>query len=293
MNCFVSDRVRAANCNVLRIRGRGIGVHDGMSIRVAAKYDFDFLWLGSFGISASQGWPDVGLVGPDEVVRVIRSASRFTHLPIVVDLDSGHGDPVRLRYIVQDMALSGVAAVCIEDNTISKRSSLYADYERPLATIDEHVSRIRAAKIGAEGSECAVIARTEALVAQHGVNAAFERALAYVAAGADAVFVQCVRPETGELFAFLDKWGKRTPVFIAPTAFSDTPFSELLKRGATHVIYANQFVRAAHYAMCKTAEALSTGDGVITSPSVHLDTIAAVASTVGESEIRATEAEIA
>ena len=277
---------------LLEGRRRGVGVHDGLSARIAGDKHFDFLWLSSFGMSAAAGLPDVGIIGPEDVARTLRVIARVSDLPIVVDLDAGHGDPVRIRYVVEDIALAGAAAVCLEDNPIAKRCSLYAGYARELVSIEEHAARIRGAVLGAQAAGgCAVIARTEALVAGFGVDEALERADAYVEAGADAVFVQCVRPETGELFEFCERWALRTPVFIAPTAFPDVPASGLFARGATHVIYANQLVRAAHQAMAQALETITANDGVHAGAE-NLDSVKAVAATVGESDIAHLEAHI-
>ncbi|ONH26498.1 hypothetical protein CcI156_10660 [Frankia sp. CcI156] len=83
--------------------------------------------------------------------------------------------------------------MCIEDNTLDKRSSLYPG-ERDLASVEEQEKRLRATRRGLEPS-CFLITRTGALVAGHGVAEALNRANRYVDAGADAVFVQATRPD--------------------------------------------------------------------------------------------------
>src|ERR1017187_6402733 len=159
----------------------GVGVYDGLSALLAEKWHFDFVWISSFCCSAAVGLPDAGIVGPEDILSVVRCVRRSVDLPIVVDLDSGYGDAVKAFHVVEAMARAGAAALCIEDNPVSKRCSLYDGYERVLVSIDEHIARLRAARAGVEeaNSTCRVIARTEALVAGMGVEEALKRAGAY------------------------------------------------------------------------------------------------------------------
>ena len=102
----------------------GVGVYDGLSALLAEKWRFDFVWVSSFCCSAAAGLPDAGIIGPEDVLNVIRCVRRSVGLPIVVDIDSGYGDPVKAFHVVEAMARAGAAALCIEDNPISKRCSL-------------------------------------------------------------------------------------------------------------------------------------------------------------------------
>src|SRR5438477_211008 len=121
----------------------GIGVYDGISALLAEKWKFDFAWISSFCCSAALGVPDAGIVGPEEILSVVRCVRRSIELPIVVDLDSGYGDAVKVFHVVEAMARAGAAAICIEDNPASKRCSLYERDERLLATTEEHIMRLR------------------------------------------------------------------------------------------------------------------------------------------------------
>src|SRR5258706_10614710 len=122
----------------------GVGVYDGLSALVAAKWKFDFLWVSSFSCSAAAGLPDVGIIGVEEILATVRTVRRLTALPVVVDLDAGYGDPVKVFHVVDAMVRAGAAALCIEDNPTSKRCSLYPGDRPALATAKEHVARLRA-----------------------------------------------------------------------------------------------------------------------------------------------------
>src|SRR5258706_14317478 len=58
----------------------GVGVYDGLSALVAAKWKFDFLWGSSFSCSAAAGLPDGGLIGGGEMLVAARTVRRFTAL---------------------------------------------------------------------------------------------------------------------------------------------------------------------------------------------------------------------
>src|SRR5436190_6124587 len=157
------------------------------------------------------------------------------------------------------MARAGVSAVCIEDNPTSKRCSLYGGYERDLATIDEHVSRIRASRAAIQqtGSSCRIIARTEALVAGMGMDEAIKRATAYADNGADGVFAQSLDSTGQEILTFGSKWGGRTPYVIAPTKMPTITKKQFAEAGVSHTIFANQGLRAAHLAIDRTFRTLA------------------------------------
>lgn len=230
----------------------GVGVYDGLSALAARIVEPDFLWLSSFSVAASLGRPDSGLIDATEMATLLRTVCASSPAPVVVDMDSGYGDPAKVALATELMSLSGAAAVCIEDNPLVKRSSLYRIEERILASPEEHCDRLAAARSAVRGS-CQIIARTEALVADLGVGEALRRAAAYVDIGADAVFIQAVKRDGGtELLEFCREWQKRTPVFIAPTRYPKLAAKEYLEAGVTHWIFANHAIRAAYRAVDET-----------------------------------------
>lgn len=272
----------------------GVGVYDGLSALLAAKWHFDFVWVSSLCCSAAAGLPDAGIIGPEDILNVVRCVHRSVDLPIVVDLDSGYGDPVKVFHVVEAMARAGAAALCIEDNPSSKRCSLYDGYTRALASIEEHAARIRAAKAGAAKARTntRIIARTEALVAGMGVAEALRRTAAYAEAGADAVFIQSLDSTGKEVLTFGREWSHRTPLFIAPTRLPKVTKAEFFAAGISHAIFANQGMRAAHAAMDRTFRILAQAES---SQSVESDisTVAAIGDLVGAQKVVELEAYLA
>ena len=272
----------------------GIGIYDGLSALLAEKWKFDFVWVSSFCCSAAAGLPDAGIIGPEDILNVVRCVGRSIDLPIVTDLDSGYGDAVKVFHVVEAMARAGVAALCIEDNPTSKRCSLYEGYDRVLVSPEEHIARLRAAKVAIQQarSSCRIIARTEALVAGMGVKEALRRATAYADAGADAVFIQSLDATGNEVLTFGRKWQRRTPIFIAPTRLPQITKKDFANAGISHPIFANQGSRAAHAAMDRTFGALAQGESAAAAGS-EISSVTTIASLVGAQKVVDLEASLA
>jgi phosphoenolpyruvate phosphomutase len=248
-----------------RARGKlGAGVFDGLSATLASKFPFDFLWLSGFSVAASMGLPDLSIVEACVMLDRLRAVERVTELPIVVDFDAGYGDSVRIQYLVREFVQAGASAICIEDNPTSKQCSLYECNNRTLVSIEEHVARLRAAAdaMAATTNKCVLLARTEALVARYGVSDALERARAYRAAGAQAIFVQSVDSTGADVLDFAHQWCCGTPLFVAPTRYANVPNAKLVSAGVTHVIGANQAIRAAHRAILDTYNTVAFGTSI-------------------------------
>lgn len=265
----------------------GTGVFDGLSACLASQYDFDFLWLSSFSLSASKGRPDMGLLSSTELYESIRDVLNTTNLPIVVDIDAGYGDLAYLHNFARDLIKMGVHGLCIEDNLLSKRSSLYEIADRKIADTSEHVLRVKVIRklINEYNPNCMLIARTEALVARMGMDEALYRANAYKKAGADAIFVQSCDASGNEIKQFLAFWNKKTPVFITPTKYFRVPVKELFAAGASHVIYANQVIRGAFNAMKKILTLLQDGTP-LEEIEEQICSIAEISETVGSDKMQ-------
>jgi phosphoenolpyruvate phosphomutase len=225
----------------------GIGAYDAISAVIVKESRADFLWLGSFAVSAALGRPDAGQLTAAEMATVTRIARRSPGLPkpLVVDIDTGYGDASTIAEAARLISEAGADMLCIEDNSRDKESSLYNVGGRSLARRDEHAERIAVAR-DAVGRDCGVIARTEALVADLGTDEAIDRARAYLEAGADAIFIQATKPDGGrELLEVCTRWNRRSPLFVAPTCYPHLQRPRLETAGVTHVIYANHLLRGA------------------------------------------------
>ena len=238
-----------------------VGAHDAMSARLIDNCGFDAVWVSGFGVSAmAYGLPDLNLVTMTETMDVTRRIDAVTELPVVVDCDNGYGGFSNVVRTLVEFERAGVAAVCIEDNLFPKRNSLYqGKSQRELIKAPEQARRLRAAKEAQESEDFVLIARVEALIAGHGVEAAMERASAYAEAGADAVLIHSKDKTLSEIEGFLEMWrqsGLDVPLVAVPTLFPDYSADQLAHKGFSMVILANHPMRASVRAMQETLDRL-------------------------------------
>lgn len=235
-----------------------LGAHDALSAKLAEKYDFDAVWVSGFGIcTMTYAMPDLNLVSMAETLEAAVRMDAATSLPVVADCDNGFGGYSNFVRTVTQFERAGIAGICIEDNTFPKRNSLYRGQSvRELIETSEQARRIRAGKDAQQSEEFVLIARVEALIAGHGVEAAVERANAYTDAGADAILIHSRDKSLEEITAFLDAFSRDIPLVAVPTLFPDFTADELSKLGFNMVIYANQAMRASVAAMEETMATL-------------------------------------
>jgi len=254
-----------------------VGAHDALSARLIERAGFDAVWASGFAISASlKCIPDASFIDSSEQLAVERNIAEAVSIPIIADCDTGYGNALNVMRAVNDRERAGVAAICIEDNVYPKRCSFYAGVRRELISIEDHCSKIRAAKASQIFPEFVIIARTEALIAGWGQEEALKRAEAYANAGADAVLIHSKSKKFDELKAVYKAWSGRVPLVVVPTIFDQTTAAELEEAGAKIIIYANQPVRAAIRAMRDTLDLIkkdtrpgAANDRIVTLPEVY------------------------
>lgn len=237
-----------------------VGAHDAMSAQLIETYGFDAVWVSGFGVSTmTHALPDLNLITMSETLAASVRIDAATSLPVVADCDNGFGGLSNLVRTVVDFDRAGIAGICVEDNLFPKRNSLYqGQSKRELIPTEEQARRIKAGKAAQESDDFTVIARVEALIAGHGVEAACERADAYVEAGADAILIHSKDKTLGEIESFLASWNGKatTPLVAVPTLFPDYTAEELHAKGFQMVILANHPMRAAVAAMEQTLDTL-------------------------------------
>ncbi len=170
------------------------GVYDGMSALLAKRAGFQLLYASGGAIARSMGYPDIGLLSLTEVcAAVARIVDSAGELPVIADADTGFGNALNTRRAIREFERAGAAGVHIEDQTFPKRCGHLND--KSVIAADEMCHKLRVAKESRQDSDFVIIARTDA-IAVEGFDKAIERAQAYLAAGADMIFVEA--PETVE-----------------------------------------------------------------------------------------------
>lgn len=178
------------------------GCWDGLTALLIEQAGFGAAFLTGGGLSmAKLGRPDLGLVTMSELVDTVATVRDRVAIPLIVDGDTGFGNALNMARTVRLVERAGASAIQIEDQGFPKRCGHMAG--KTVVPLAEAVGKVKAALDARH--DMLVIARTDAVAAE-GLDAALDRADAYLAAGADLIFVEGPRTlaETrvvGERFA--------------------------------------------------------------------------------------------
>ena len=236
---------------------RVAGAFDAMSAKLVELNDFDAVWAGSFAISATHALPDASILTMTEFLSVASNMTDACSIPIIADCDTGFGGPSNVSHMVKKYESAGIAAVSIEDKTFPKQNSLLEEGNQQLLSEKDFVAKILAAKNAKVNENFMIIARIEALIAGLGVDEAKKRADAYQKAGADAILIHSKKNTPDEIFEFCDTWNGKIPIIAIPTSYPKVTLDELQNHKIKMVIYANQSLRTAHWAMFEHLNKLS------------------------------------
>ncbi len=233
------------------------GAFDAMSAKLVELSNFDAVWAGSFAISATHALPDASILTMTEFLHAASNMADACSIPIIADCDTGFGGPSNVSHLVKKYENAGIAAICIEDKIFPKQNSLLKDGKQELLSEKDFVAKIIAGKTAKNNPNFMIIARIEALIAGHGVEEALKRATAYEIAGADAILIHSKKNDPAEVFEFCNKWNGNLPIVTIPTTYPTVTTDELKSNNVKMVIYANQSLRAAHWAMSEHLNQLS------------------------------------
>lgn len=183
-----------------------MGAHDVLSAKIVEQAGFDAVGIQSLQIAMVNGVPDIGIIGPDELVRVCRKIRQAVSLPIVVDFEQGFGEPYAAVYWMKELEAAGVAAVHIDDYGLPYKCPFIPPHVLGLEDVDETADKIRAMVGEKSNPEFMVIGRPGTYVANvHETEELRQadwlmRARAYADAGADALFTICWTVEHARWF---------------------------------------------------------------------------------------------
>ena len=151
------------------------GAFDAMSAKLVEINGFDAVWAGSFAISATHAVPDASIMTMTEFLQVAKNMADSCEIPIIADCDTGFGGPSNVAHLVTQYENAGIAGISIEDKIFPKQNSLLKNGKQELLSEKDFVAKIIAAKEAKNDENFFVIARTEALIAEMGVDEAIKR----------------------------------------------------------------------------------------------------------------------
>ncbi len=220
------------------------GVYDGLTATLAEQAGFEALYLSGAAVAYTRlGRPDIGLTSVSEMADTMALIRDRTALPVIIDADTGFGNALNAQRTMRLYERAGASALQVEDQTYPKRCGHLAD--KSLISKQEMAGKIAAMADARAQDATLIIARTDA-IAVEGFEAAMDRAEAYVAAGADVLFIEA--PRSGEELATIAQTFKgRVPLLANMVEGGHTPITsatDLQSIGFDIVIFPGGIVRA-------------------------------------------------
>ena len=232
-----------------------VGAINANHALLAAGAGFRAIYLSGGGVAAgSLGMPDLAISNLEDVLIDVRRITDVCDLPLLVDADTGFGpSALNIARTTRSLIKAGAAGLHIEDQAGAKRCGHLPGKE--VVPTSEMVARIGATVDARTDDRFVVIARTDA-VANLGIDAAIDRAAAYVEAGADIVFA--------EALAGLDDYARfasavPVPILANITEFGMTPLftvAELREAKVGLVLYPLSAFRAMNKAAERVYDAI-------------------------------------
>lgn len=181
--------------------GRLLKVPGAFSPLVAMELEelgFDAIYISGAVLSADLGLPDIGLTTLTEVSQRGYQIARATNLPSIIDVDTGFGEPMSAARTMFEMENLGLACMHLEDQVAPKRCG-HLD-NKNVVPAEDMARRIKAAADARKDPNFVIMARTDSRAIE-GLDAAIDRAKAYIDAGADMIFPEAMQ-DAGEFEAF-------------------------------------------------------------------------------------------
>ncbi len=199
------------------------GVYDALSALVAEQAGFEALYLSGASIAYTRlGRSDVGLTTFTEVADTLARICERVDLPVIVDADTGFGNALNTQRTVRGFERAGAAMVQIEDQTFPKRCG-HLD-GKAVVPQREMVGKLKAALDARASADTLILARTDA-VAVEGLDAALDRAEAYLACGVDALFIEALRSPQ-QMDAACRRFAHRVPLLANMVEGGKTPVQD-------------------------------------------------------------------
>jgi methylisocitrate lyase len=247
----ISIRERLADANDIIILP---GVYDALTAKIAEDVGFETAFQTGYGTSASLlGMPDFGFLNAGETLENAKRIINSVNIPILVDIDTGYGNPLNVWKIVKDLERIGAKGIFLEDQVWPKRCGHMAG--KTVIPKEEYILKLNAAMDAREDNEFIIVARTDSL-AQFGIEEAIERGKEYKRIGADVIFIEA--PKTIDQMELIAKEIK-APLLANMIEEGITPnltADQLRKMGFKMVVFPLSALFSATFAIKQTLQTL-------------------------------------
>jgi methylisocitrate lyase len=234
------------------------GAFNALVARMIEDMGFEAAYLSGAAFSAGDlALPDIGLFTLSELAQQTARLTRGLGIPIMVDADTGFGEPVNVERTIVELEAAGAAAIQLEDQRLPKRCGHLSG--KSLVPADEMCAKLRAAVSARRDPDLVIIARTDARGVED-FQAAVSRARRYQEAGADWIFPEALAGED-EFAAFAREFD--VPLVANMTEFGKSPLltlDQLGELGYSAVLYPVTLLRVAMKGV-EAALAMLAADG--------------------------------
>lgn len=226
-------------------------VWDCYSMRAVEMAGFDCALLSGSSVSESlTGIPDLGLISVDELVGVAERVANYASIPLLVDFDEGYGDsPLNVARNVEKLLKAGVAGFTLDDGMgvrgydrlaqsrnieLVKKGVKVEPYN--VVPMETYIAKIKAALDVVQGTDCVVIARTEARPI-NGLDDAIERCKRAQDIGAPMTLVNRYYniEECRYAAKILNGWKMYPDVVIQPDGSPEVELKDIEELGFNYV----------------------------------------------------------
>jgi phosphoenolpyruvate phosphomutase len=223
-----------------------IGVHNAMGAKIAEEAGADGLWISSFEVHAAARLPDADILGTQDYVDVINKIVDRVDTPVLVDGNAGGGNAINTIRLVREFEKSGATGMCMEDNVFPKRCSFYGGMQEELEEVGTFCGKLQAAVEQRRNPDFRIIARTEALIKDLGLDVALDRCWKYADAGAEGILIHHKGSDERPVLEFAERWYRHheVPLVCVPTTYSHVAYRALDSAGFKLIIFANFGIRA-------------------------------------------------
>jgi methylisocitrate lyase len=198
------------------------GAFNALTAIQIERAGYDIVYVSGAALSACRGLPDIGLLTLEDVAAEAARIARAVSIPTIVDADTGYGGPPEVGEAVRAFEEAGLAGMQIEDQESAKKCGHLPG--KRLVPLSEMTAKVTAAVRARRDPDFMIVARTDARGVD-GLDAAVRRAVAYVEAGADALFPEALE-SAGEFRTFareITHAGVAVPLIANMTEFGKTP----------------------------------------------------------------------
>lgn len=231
------------------------GIYDSLSAILVKEQGFEFGWVSGFSVATSFGLQDNNSIGINGYTQRISEIAKFANLKLIVDCDEGYGEMENTIELVRKLIDNNVVAICLEDNVFPKTNS-FKNITRPIQ--DKAVLANKISTLKSKFPQLKIIARTESLICNMGIEDAYERSCLYENSGADYILIHSKFTSFDEYETLIMNYPGKKNLVVIPSLGKSVMIHDLMEANYKIIIIANQILRTSIYSTNKMLNELKS-----------------------------------